>query len=112
MQYFTGPEYPQTSPLDLHRNTGIMSNRIDELANLGSKSAQMLARAGITTETELRRLGSVKAYLAVKHAGEKPGINLLWVLEGCLSGRRWQDVAREDRLSLLGELERLEKGIG
>lgn len=69
----------------------------------------MLAAAGIDTLAELRALGAVRAYLAVKRAGAKPSINLLWALEAALTGRRWQDVARDDRVSLLLALDAEER---
>ena len=67
----------------------------------------MLAGAGITTVSELKRLGSVRAYAKVKATGAKASLNLLWALEGALSGVPWQVVAKEHRLSLLLALEAL-----
>ena len=77
--------------------------------NLGPKSKLMLAKAGIETDAQLLACGSISAYLAVKHAGCSPGLNLLWALEGALTNRDWKDVARNDRLSLLMQLEDAEK---
>jgi len=62
-------------------------------------------RTGITNLNELRQLGSVAAFAKVKQAGEKPSLNLLWALEGALSGEHWQTVAKEHRASLLLALE-------
>jgi DNA transformation protein len=39
--------------------------------------------------------------------GVSPSLNLLWALEGALTGRPWQVVAKEHRLSLLLALESL-----
>ncbi len=39
------------------------------LRNLGPASLRMLEAAGISTEEDLRALGSVAAYLAVKRTG-------------------------------------------
>ena len=78
---------------------------LSELPNLGPSSQAMLRRAGITTEAQLRKLGAVRAYCRVLASGAKPSLNLLWALEGALTGRRWQDVARGDRLGLLLQLE-------
>ncbi|WP_374347492.1 TfoX/Sxy family protein [Chitinimonas sp.] len=75
------------------------------LANLGKASAAMLAQAGIESEAQLRELGAVAAFLAVKRAGAKPSLNLLWALEGALSGRDWKQVARDDRTALLIQLD-------
>lgn len=80
---------------------------IARLPGLGPKSQAMLARAGINTVAELRRLGSVRAYAKVKATGADASLNLLWALEGALTGLPWQVVAREHRLSLLLALEAL-----
>ena len=80
---------------------------IAELPGLGPRSETMLAGAGITSVAQLRRLGSVRAYLKVKATGANASLNLLWALEGALTGLPWQVVAREHRLSLLLALEAL-----
>ena len=82
---------------------------LSELPNFGPKSQQMLEQAGIMTVAQLRKLGAVRAYLQVKRSCGNASLNLLWALEGALSGRHWQVVAKEDRLRLLMELEDLEK---
>lgn len=83
---------------------------LQKLANLGPKSEAMLTRAGITSAEQLHALGSVRAYLQVKRHEKQASLNLLWALEGALSGRRWQEVAQQDRLNLLLQLDTLEKG--
>ena len=80
------------------------------LANLGPKSAEALAGAGITSLAELRRLGSVAAYAQVKRHEPKVTLNLLWALEGALSSLPWQTVAKEHRTSLLLALEHHQRG--
>lgn len=77
----------------------------DALPNLGPKSREMLEQAGFDSMARLREAGSVRAYIAVKRAGGRPSLNLLWALEGAITGRRWQDVARDDRTTLLLALE-------
>lgn len=79
---------------------------IEPLANLGPKSAAMLASVGVTTHEELRAMGAVAAYIRAKRAGHnKVSLNLLWALEGALIGMHWRDVAREHRTRLLMALE-------
>lgn len=78
---------------------------IAALDNLGPKSQQMLELAGIHGVEELRELGAVRAYLQVKQTGAPASLNLLWALEGAITGRHWLEVARHDRLRLLLELE-------
>ena len=65
----------------------------------------MLAAAGIATLAQLRRVGPVAAYARVRRTGANASLNLLWALEGALTGLAWQTVAREHRLSLLLALE-------
>lgn len=81
---------------------------IADLPNFGPKSQQMLAQAGIHTLEQLRALGAVRAYVQVKRCGACSSLNLLWAMEGALSGRHWQEVAKHDRLSLLLQLEDVE----
>lgn len=83
--------------------------RIADLPNFGPRSQEMLAQAGIKTVAQLRELGAVRAYLQVKRSSGNASLNLLWALEGALTGQHWQVVAREGRLRLLMELEDLEK---
>ena len=75
------------------------------LGGLGPVSRRMLAASGITSIETLRRLGSVEAYRRVRAHDPRASLNLLWALEGALTGRPWEDVARNDRLSLLLRLE-------
>lgn len=82
------------------------SRELANLKNLGPKSQALLAAAGITAFEQLRQLGAVRAYARVKAmAGNNASLNLLWALEGALTGEPWQAVAREHRLSLLLALE-------
>jgi DNA transformation protein len=81
---------------------------ISTLPNFGPKSQQMLAQAGIHSLEQLRELGAVRAYVQVKRAGACSSLNLLWAMEGALSRRHWQEVAKHDRLSLLLQLEDVE----
>lgn len=82
---------------------------IADLPNLGAKSQAMLAQAGIHNIEQLRELGSVRAYIKVKRFGANASLNLLWAMEGALSNRHWQEVAKHDRLRLLLKLEDAEK---
>ena len=85
------------------------SNTLARLANLGPKSAQFLQRAGIKSFEQLKELGSVRAYSMVKHIEPSASLNLLWALEGAISGLHWREVAKEHRTSLLLALETHEK---
>lgn len=78
------------------------------VANLGPRSAEALVAAGISGFDELKRLGSVAAYAKVKQAEPRVTLNLLWALEGAITGLPWRVVAKEHRTSLLLALETLE----
>jgi DNA transformation protein len=78
------------------------------LAGLGPMSQQMLKAAGIGSAAQLRTLGAVKAYAQVKAHSPRASLNLLWALEGALTGLHWQVVAREYRTSLLLALEQVQ----
>ncbi|MBU0622274.1 MAG: TfoX/Sxy family protein [Gammaproteobacteria bacterium] len=83
---------------------------IADLKNFGPKSQQMLAQAGIHTIDQLQALGAVRAYVQVKRSGNNASLNLLWAMEGALTGQHWQVVAKQERLRLLLELEDVERG--
>ena len=86
------------------------ASELRALPNLGPASERMLHAAGIHTPAALRALGSVPAFVAVRQAGQQPSLNLLWALEGALSGRDWKSVAQHERTALLMQLDDLESG--
>lgn len=88
-----------------------LAEDIAGLPNLGPASKKMLVRAGITTVAQLRQLGAVAAYARAKQADGHASLNLLWALEGALTGLPWQTVAREHRTSLLLALEAHQRGV-
>ena len=75
------------------------------LTNLGPASRAMLLDAGIQEFKQLHTLGAARAYVRVRQVNPKASLNLLWALEGALTGRPWREVARTDRLSLLLQVE-------
>ena len=78
-----------------------------DLPNLGKHSAEMLAAAGISTYSQLKELGPVKAFLAAKQAGANPSMNLLWAIAGALSNTHWTQLSPEHKEQLRSELEHL-----
>ena len=66
----------------------------------------MLNQVGIYTESELRAVGAIPAFLRLRdHADIKPSLNFLYALVGALEGRHWSEVAQKDRQRLLFELD-------
>jgi DNA transformation protein len=85
---------------------------LSQAPGLGPRSAQMLEAAGITQMEQLLALGSVAAFVRVQQSGQSPSLNLLWALEGAISGQHWQTVARQHRTSLLLALETAQRQDG
>lgn len=84
---------------------------VADLPNLGPKSQEILARVGISNFAQLREIGAINAYIRAKQVESKVSLNLLWALEGALSGKHWRIVAREQRSSLLLALEDAERQL-
>jgi DNA transformation protein and related proteins len=57
----------------------------------------MRAAAGIRGQADLVQMGSAQAFLRVKRADQPASLNLLWALEGALTGQDWRVVARQER---------------
>jgi DNA transformation protein len=79
------------------------------LPNLGPASAHMLRAVGLNDVAQLRALGAVRAFAQVRRSQPQASLNLLWALEGALTGLPWQHVARQHRTSLLMALEEAER---
>ena len=87
------------------RSAGVRRLELARAANLGPKSAAVLARTSVFTLAQLKQLGAVRAYHLAKCAEPSVTLNLLWALEGAILGQHWQSVAKEHRASLLLALE-------
>jgi len=82
---------------------------LSALRNLGPRSAEMLARAGIRTPAQLRRLGAVAAYRRTRRAVPGASLNLLYALVGAIENRDWLEVRRNDRLALLLSVDGMDR---
>jgi len=94
---------------------GKLRLRICDLRNLGPQAERMLAGVGIRSVEDLRRVGALEAYLAVRRSAQTRSLNLLWALVGALEpwpeGRDWREVAAsEARLPLMLQVEESEEG--
>lgn len=72
-----------------------------KMRNIGPKSAAWLRQVGLRTLEDLAAVGTVEAYMRVKRAGFKPGLNLLYAIEGALLDCHWQEVPEERRHELI-----------
>ncbi|WP_313085690.1 TfoX/Sxy family protein [Pseudomonas sp.] len=77
-----------------------MHDELLALKNLGKTSAQWLHASGIHTADDLRRLGAVSAYQAVKTRGFSASRVLLYAIEGALQDINWKDLPNARKLEL------------
>ncbi len=84
-----------------------MVEKVAKIPNLGPKSAQMLAAAKITSEEQVRELGPVLTYLAVRQAGQNPSLNLLWAIAAGLQNRHWTDLSASEKDQMREQLRQL-----
>lgn len=76
-----------------------------KMRGLGAKSAAWLMAAGITTPEQLQHAGPVASYRAVQALGYQAGLNLLWAIEGALTGLAWNRLPAARKEELIRELE-------
>ncbi len=76
-----------------------------KLRNIGPKSAAWLRQVGLRTHEDLAAAGPVEAYMRVRRAGFKPGLNLLYAIEGALEDCHWQEVPEARRAELVAAAE-------
>ena len=72
-----------------------------KMRNIGPKSAAWLRQVGLRTLDDLAAVGTVEAFMRVKRAGFKPGLNLLYAIEGALLDCHWQEVSEDRRHELI-----------
>lgn len=87
-----------------------MDDELLGMKNLGKTSVQWLHAAGIHTVADLRRLGAIQAYRAVKVRGFRASKALLYSLEGALSNRPWSELPQAYKDSLDTELRNVSPG--
>ncbi|MFJ5300836.1 TfoX/Sxy family protein [Pseudomonas sp. NPDC088368] len=84
-----------------------MEDELLQMKNLGKTSAQWLHAAGIHNAADLRRLGPILAYRAVKARDFRTSKALLYYIAGALNDLDWRDLTQADKARLDGELSRL-----
>jgi DNA transformation protein len=92
----------------MEASTMTLMNKDDELQrmkNLGKTSAQWLHAAGIHKAADLRRLGSIEAYQAVKKRGFRVSKTFLYSIEAALQGMGWKELLDEQKAALNRKLE-------
>ena len=87
-----------------------MSERVSAIRNLGPKSDEHFARAGIHTADELRDLGADAAYARLIAAGTRPHFIGYYALVMGLQGRPWNDCQGEEKAALRKRFDALKSG--
>ena len=85
-----------------------MNDELQHLKNLGKTSAQWLHAVGIHSASDLKRLGAVDAYRAVKARGFRASKVLLYAIEGALLDIHWNDLPAERKEALNRQVDQLE----
>jgi DNA transformation protein len=82
-----------------------------KLLNIGPKSAAWLRQVGIRSREQLVDAGAIGAFIKIKRAGFRPGLNLLYALEGAIHQCHWRDLPEGRRGDLLLEAEAASVGL-
>ena len=82
-----------------------MDDELQRMKNLGKTSAQWLHAAGIHNSADLRRLGAVQAYRAVRTRGFNVSKTLLYAIEGALEDQHWNALSIERKKALRLEID-------
>lgn len=89
---------------------GDLSEPLENLRNLGPRSAQWLREAGLLTVADLRRAGPVLAFRMVREQQSHVSRNLLWALAAGLEDLDWRELSPEKKQQLLSAAEDLAAG--
>ncbi len=82
-----------------------------KLPNIGPKSAAWLRQVGIRSRDQLIEAGTVATFIKIKRAGFRPGLNLLYALEGAIRDCHWRDVTDARRAELIEQAEAASVGL-
>jgi TfoX/Sxy family transcriptional regulator of competence genes len=80
-------------------------DELQHLKNLGKTSALWLHAVGIHSLNDLRRLGAVDAYRAVRARGFRASKVLLYSIEGALLDMHWSQLPADHKAQLNGKVE-------
>jgi DNA transformation protein and related proteins len=78
---------------------------LTQMRGLGPASAKMIALAGITSSTALRKADLFALYANIKHQQPKVSINLLYAMMGAVEDQDWRVIAKERRSEVLMRLD-------
>jgi len=85
------------------------TSEIENLRNLGPKSAAWLADIGITTRAQLARTGAIEACRRLRKAGHPVNTVMAYAIEGALMDCDWRALPFEFRKNLRVECLKLRR---
>jgi len=83
-------------------------SELSGLENIGKVTERWLNSIGVYDEAELRRMGAVKAYCLIRATKTGTSLNLLYALQGAITGTPWNDLAAPIKEMLRRQAEREE----
>ncbi|WP_112323862.1 TfoX/Sxy family DNA transformation protein [Oceanibium sediminis] len=89
-----------------------MTSPVDSIRNIGPKSREGFARAGLHSAEAVRALGADAAYTALIRAGTRPHFIGYYALVLGLQGRPWNDLQPEEKLEMRARFDALVAAAG
>jgi DNA transformation protein and related proteins len=65
-------------------------SQLSETRNFGKTSGAWLNSIGVYSIEDLRRMGSIRAFVLLKEHGFNVSMNMLYAMEGALLGIHWK----------------------
>ena len=75
----------------------LLDTPVENLRNLGPRSAAWLHEIGVHTPADLRRLGPALAYQLIRQRQPSANLNLLWALAAALTDRDWRELSADEK---------------
>ncbi len=77
-----------------------MTRPVSALRNLGPRSVEAFAKAGIHSAEQLIALGPNAAYARLLGTGVRPNFAMFWALTFAIQDRHWTDLGSEEKAAL------------
>jgi DNA transformation protein and related proteins len=74
-----------------------MTERLEDVVNIGPALAHDLRAVGVTSPDDLRTVGAEEAWIRLNTAGCRDCLSSLLALEGAVRGVRWMQISADDR---------------
>ena len=89
-----------------------MSEPVHAIRNIGPRSVEGFARAGLHTAEDVREIGADVAYARLIAAGTRPHFIGYYALVLGLQGRHWNDIDAQEKAALRGRFDAIVAGAG